>query len=620
MTALRTTNPFRLTVTCPRGTVLVGGYSSVPEELDAVHARRADGRAIIPASALRGALREGLEALLRGDGQAACAGGDGVDPSANEGSAEPTPCTLDGGQPCVACRLFGTRRDALPAGQRAFSGLVVGDAVAPEPTETTIRHGVTLDRRRRSARSGLLFNRELPLLSNQDGAPHFVAEGRLLDAGLRDAFLAATRITQHLGSGRSRGLGRIDLAVEWLDSAHDETPAAGFDNEGVDLLLTLDSPACVGQPFGWENLRSSRTEVPGSALRGMVGFALAEVLQDADDDAFQRLVHPDTGAIFDFAWPASADAQGQWAAPWPLTARVCKRKPAEHAEGATDGLLDRLLLVAAADAAAQGRVADAIARAGEQGCSVPDCGAPMKSRSGWRTRDADAAIATRVVTRLALDRRRRSARQGALFQTEVLEPGLTFRASVRRLAAGTADRLALALRQPLSVGAGRSRGWGKLSVEVTPRATRKDLEPRQRRFRQALERRAEALSVELDARRYVAVTLLAPLLPDAGDDDGTTTLAAALGVDVSGCALKVRRFGYENGWDQRAGRRSMVRSVVAGSVFVFDLGQPVTQEQLTKLGDLETDGAGQRRTQGFGRILFFDPALLIEPTDAGVKG
>jgi CRISPR-associated Csx10 family RAMP protein len=619
VTALRTPSPFRLTVTCPRGTVLVGGYSSVPEELDAVHARRADGRAIIPASALRGALREGLEALLRGAGQPACAGGDGVDPAAAEGAPDPQPCTLDGGQPCVACRLFGTRRDTLPAGQRTFSGLVVGDAVAPEPTETTIRHGVSLDRRRRSARTGLLFNRELPLLSTQDGSPHFVAEGRLTDPTLRDAFLASTRITQHLGSGRSRGLGRIDLAVEWLESAGGAAPSAEFDAEGVDLLLTLDSPACVGQPFGWENLRSSRTEIPGSALRGMVGFALAEALQDADDDAFQQLVEAETGAIFDFAFPTTVETQGQWAAPWPLTARVCKRHAAEHAEAARDGLVDRLLLTLA-DGEAEARVAQVIAKTGERGCTASDCGAPLKARAGWRMRDADASIATRVVTRLALDRRRRSARQGALYQTEVLEPGLTFRTSVRRLPAGTADRLALALQQPLSVGAGRSRGWGQLSVEVAPRKARDDLAPRQRRFRQAVERRAQALGVQLDARRYVAVTLLAPLLPDGADDDGAGTLAAALDLDVSGCALRVRRFGYENGWDQRAGRRAMVRSVVAGSVFVFDLGEAATDAHLRTMRDLETDGAGLRRTQGFGRVLFFDPALLIEPTDAGVKG
>jgi CRISPR/Cas system CSM-associated protein Csm3 (group 7 of RAMP superfamily) len=72
--------PFELVLTFPTGGVLIGGYSAVPDGMHASHAVDRHGRPMLPATALRGALRETLEALLRGAGEPACAGGDGVDP------------------------------------------------------------------------------------------------------------------------------------------------------------------------------------------------------------------------------------------------------------------------------------------------------------------------------------------------------------------------------------------------------------------------------------------------------------------------------------------------------------------------------------------------------------
>jgi len=67
------------------GAILIGGYTSPTGFLDAVTAADRDGRVVIPASALKGALREAVTRLHGGCNLA-------------------EPCQ---GDPCPACRLFG---------------------------------------------------------------------------------------------------------------------------------------------------------------------------------------------------------------------------------------------------------------------------------------------------------------------------------------------------------------------------------------------------------------------------------------------------------------------------------------------------------------------------------
>lgn len=594
---------FELHVRCPRGTVLVGGYTPPPGELDAVHARYGDdGPAIVPASALRGALRESFESLLRGAEEPACCGGDGLDPTKETGAREPVPCTLDGGRPCRACRLFGTQRAGLSPGERAFSALVLEDAVAESADHPwVIGHGVAVDRRRRSAREGLLFNRRTP-------APGpgltFVARGRLLDPAMKTDFEAAAVMAQHLGGGRSRGLGRVDLVVRWRETTSASVPP--IDGEDVRIVVELQRPACVGVPFAHENLRTTRREIPGGALRGAVGFALAERLPDPDgDEAFQTLVEGDgeergRGAIFDFLYPARPDAPE--VGPWPVTARQCK-VDARHA--AVDTLLDRLAAAFASTAEEAVRVDDTSAD------RCPDCGEALKARQGYRGHEG--RVPTRIVTRVELNRRLRSAREGRLFSYELIAEGATFVGSIRSIPAGSRGRLAEALSAPLSLGRGRAMGWGRVRLRVEPMPKRASLTDRATAFEQAVARRFQRAGLAPPAPgRLVQLTLSSPLLPR--DGDGTADLAAALGLDEAACVLKARRFGVEGGWDQREpdiDRQTAHQSVAAGAVYVFQLPEGLTWRDLgERIERLERDGAGQRRHQGFGRVLAFDPAVV----------
>lgn len=197
-----------------------------------------------------------------------------------------------------------------------------------------------------------------------------------------------------------------------------------------------------------------------------------------------------------------------------------------------------------------------------------------------------------------------------LFTTQLIEEGTRFVGSVRRLPEGDGDvtpaaRLSQALALPLSVGRGRSMGWGRLRIEPIERTLR-PLAERMAAFRAALNEAAVALpSLAQKGPRLVPLTLLSPLLVP-GEDDGTGALAQRLGLEPVAC-LKVRRFGLENGWNQRGSVRGFWRSVLAGAVFVFEWTGD--DDLVSVLERVEREGVGERTEQGFGRVLAFDPAF-----------
>ncbi|WP_437623254.1 RAMP superfamily CRISPR-associated protein [Sorangium sp. So ce1151] len=588
---------FELTLHFPAGSVMVGGYADVPEGLHGAHARDSSGRPILPATAIRGALRESLEALLRGAGLHACAAGTGLVPEAvQEVGARAVPCTLDEGRRCIPCRLFGTQRAAIDEGERRFSGLVLGEAL-PVSGENAwlVQPGVAIGRNARSAEENRLFLRRVPAPSR---ALRFVAQGRLLDAELERSFDAAVRATSHLGSGRSRGMARVEMALRWLE---DTAPApVALPAEGdVRLRVTLRSPTSIGVPIASDGLRDTRLEVPGAALRGAVGFALAEALPDPTDPAFQALV-AEEGAHFGFLYPVD-DAADEPGAPLPITAVACKYEQRKH--GVVDTLLDRLAIEHASSAAhASGVERTALSR-----CGFPGCNGPLRGMEG--TRRMRAAVPVRAVTRLSMDRMRSSARDGQLFSQILLEEGTVFEGSIRNIPAEARQRLALALAQPLSLGRGRASGWGKIELHASAAPAPARLSSRGQAFDEALRRRLRAAGLPAERLgRLVPITIMSPLLPAGDGDDGAGELASAIG--ASRCFLKARRFSREGGWDQRTGKMEPALATAAGGIFVLELAEGRTwTDVLSLLEQIEQHGVGLRRHQGFGQVLCFDPFI-----------
>ena len=170
-----------------------------------------------------------------------------------------------------------------------------------------------------------------------------------------------------------------------------------------------------------------------------------------------------------------------------------------------------------------------------------------------------------IITRVGMDRRRSSARDGALFSYAQLVRGTCFVGQIRRIPGRSRAHLARALAGPLSVGRARSLGWGTITLmRIAAASPVNSIEERARTFDAALTARLGKTHPRV--QRLVPFTLLSPLVVDADEDDGTATLEAALGVPVRAWPVVARRFDLERGWDQRTGPRDVVRSVLRRAV------------------------------------------------------
>ncbi len=162
---------------------------------DKAQTRDATGRLVIPATTIKGFLREKAELLLRTWGLPVCVG--------------PDPGTMCEGQsPCLVCRVFGNPRLAAP--------LRFADAVLFSPEEeTVIRSGVAISRHRGAAYPQRLFFTE----TTGAGKSQWMAacEGDFSDAPTAKAVAAlmalAARWGVAIGGGQTQGLG-------WIEQVH----------------------------------------------------------------------------------------------------------------------------------------------------------------------------------------------------------------------------------------------------------------------------------------------------------------------------------------------------------------------------------------------------------------
>ncbi|HEX7843719.1 MAG TPA: hypothetical protein VF469_39870, partial [Kofleriaceae bacterium] len=355
------------------------------------------------------------------------------------------------------------------------------------------------------------------------------------------------------------------------------------------------------------NYRETRHEIPGSTVRGAVGFALRELVDDADGDRpTQDLLDAERGARFGFLYPADAKPQGSDTAlgPLPSTAAACKREPRAH--GVVDTLLDRLVLLHATSA----EEAERAARQAASRCK--QCDAPLHTVHG--SRRAAGPPATRTVVRLSMDRTRQSARDGQLFSQVLLAPGVTLEGTIRGIPAHSRQRLARALSSGIvSFGRGRSAGWGQARIDLEPVPAIAPLAERAAAFDRALRARLDRAGLPSGrVSRLVPVTLLSPLWPsgDADGEDGARELGEAMG--AAACFLAARRFAREGAWDQRTGAMTTFQATAAGGVFVLELHQATWRDVVARLESLERQGAGRRRDQGHGQVLCFDPHFLTD--------
>ncbi|MGB9872245.1 MAG: RAMP superfamily CRISPR-associated protein [Anaerolineae bacterium] len=159
--------------------------------VDKTLARNAEGQWVIPATTVKGFLREKAEVLLRTWGHPVCIG--------------PEPANMcDGQVPCLVCQVFGNPRH--------LSALRFADAAPISEVGSGVRSGVAISRHRRAAYSQRLFFVE----TTGPGATEWWAECEGDFQDVDEAKTAAALVAlaacwgTAIGGGKSRGLGWIE--------------------------------------------------------------------------------------------------------------------------------------------------------------------------------------------------------------------------------------------------------------------------------------------------------------------------------------------------------------------------------------------------------------------------
>lgn len=170
---------------------------------DKVLAQRYDGSYVLPASSLKGALRDAAERVLRSHGHHVCV------------APDPARMCQDPETLCQVCRIFGNPRRPSP--------LRFTDGVLPQgPEIIQIRSGVSISRRRRSVVPHRLYFVETTAAGPME--TQAVIQG--LFSSQKEAeeaaalIVLAARMLPALGAGRTRGLG-------WLESVKVECTIDG---------------------------------------------------------------------------------------------------------------------------------------------------------------------------------------------------------------------------------------------------------------------------------------------------------------------------------------------------------------------------------------------------------
>lgn len=538
----------------PFGSLYVGGYAQALGGSDGDTAADSLGL-LVPGSALKGALRESAVRLVNAVGQ----GGDLLD------------------------RLFGSPDRA---GRSSHPGLIrVGTLrprlVAPldaEAASGSLRNHVSLERATRQAAPQRLFqNRVTPTLSELSFYG-LLEIRRELNEGELGLLRAAVRITDQIGGGRGRGLGRVSVSLAELPLGAEAAEREIADGTTALVLgLEAEEPLHLSGVKDPSNYVASKDFLDGAAIRG----AVAAVLADRVDAAvLETLLGGEAPAAFGDGRPGHPCAM-----PAPLTLKEPKRGGPPWDEAA--------LLCAETCGGRPGARPEDMRTAGGTWTWGP---------AGWRA----YPVKRRTVTRTARDPASGRAADGQLFSLEVLDPFLDHAdlGNGRRLrfyvpVSGSRRQLALILEaagEGLAVGGDRSRGFGRLRLaHVQAEPPLPSLEERHRSW--------AGLVGRLGVPQPEATGVLLAVGPLGVTHERFLGALRAVGLELKEGVARRQPHG---GWNAELGLpRSLYSHYLPGSTFI--VARPDGQSALPFLAELEDKGIGPGRADGWGRLIACHP-------------
>jgi CRISPR-associated protein Csx10 len=424
------------------------------------------------------------------------------------------------------------------------------------------------------------------------------------------------------------------------------------------LTLTAESPLSFSQSKPGGIFQRSLPYIPGSALRGtLAGQLLAGACADHrahhfDPDCdFCRIFLGPEAAVFTNAYPVKLKGRAEGEPPvadgmvevLPATAVSCKQKggfqplnfhalredvKADPSHGVFDTLIDRLCW-------------ETLQPAGlVYSPTCPVCGGRVKVFGGFYVRHAHDGHAEhyhmrevdqRLLTRVAINRRRMVAEEGLLFSpyviSEVIEgdqhtskvaPGYqptTFVGHVWGLPERWGDDLA----RVTAVGGRASRGLGYVHVQAQELEAGRDpvaaLQKRVAALNEAIKQAWEDYQKlggndQQTGGTYFTLTLRADAVLRTREGLPTMVFDAAMLEQATGMQAQLVRsyasYHYGGGWHSAWHLPKPAQVLTrAGSVYVFSK-QGLTLDEYGALAELERRGIGELTPEGYGQVRVAD--------------
>ena len=378
------------------------------------------------------------------------------------------------------------------------------------------------------------------------------------------------------------------------------------------LTLKAESPLALHRRRASEQFGPTLAYLPGSTVRGALAYQyLAGEPDRAGDRLFRELFLSEDVCFSDF-FPGGGKGLSRL---YPATATACKRFD-DHA--LTDSLL-RLELAREMESSDPLELDDW----GE----CPDC--RNKDLTGKRDRiepgyylsvenPARVGLRKRMIIGTAIERATGTAAHAMLFSHEVIEESSAEEEVLfRGVVTVPDDRLRLALhdlapyRQRLAVGYGRSRGLGQLSVHGWDSPP---VEQQPERWA-TLNRAAEVLWRRFNRRpdgQYFSLSLQSHLALEnpAGEPVLGEVVATDLGLPAEAVRCRsVLSAVAVPGWNAALDLpKADTWALGRGSVLLFRLPPESDPDPtLARLAQIEQEGVGLRRAEGFGRAVPCDP-------------
>ncbi|MEI6045884.1 MAG: CRISPR-associated RAMP protein Csx10, partial [Chloroflexota bacterium] len=431
------------------------------------------------------------------------------------------------------------------------------------------------------------------------------------------------------GGGKTRGLGWAELHFEfnsnpdWLpaklgfseyhaaprSSQSAQTPSFKQAENATELILTLEalSPLSLSDRKPDSEFRQSQSFIPGRVLRG----SLAGHLRNSGKVAlFEQLFSTPEGQLlnhFGHAMPTDKKFRaGYYSAP--VTARACKQHDTKH--GVFDTLIDLLLY--------EERLHTKEGRNGP--IYTPDCPkchgrveafVKLLSEREDGKYQSISSPEGRMLTRVAINRRRAVAEDSLLYSPLVISEGAKFQARIKLQDSASASDLFDFLEHTpeFHIGGGRSRGLGLVRV-VNLEASAYDVEKSEREIQKRVEafnkRLNERLQVEDKEKLYLTLGARSELAL-AGEvwqiEPELKDLEASVVRNFVGIT---QRSGWNQAWGLMLDTQLLV---TAGSVYVLSVSHRVSGQKdfYQKLADLEHNGLGEGQSIGYGTIAICEP-------------